>query len=186
MSITSEIESVEPEKESEVFKLISKKLSAKNDEALECLVLLENLKQQQAIISERYKRLTEEEMPELFSEIGISSLTLSSGEVIGVTTSIHCGIPAHAKEQAFKWLEENKHGDLIKNELKIKFGRNEGNMVADIKSKAEELGLRLEEKRDVHSMTLKAFVKEQMRQGTELPNDLFGVYVRRVVEVSLK
>ena len=41
----------------------------------------------------------------------------------------------------------------------------------------EDQGYNTEQKESVHSMTLKAFIREQVEKGGEIPRDLFNVYV---------
>jgi len=186
MSIEDEIEDGMQLNKEGVFKKISGALSRKYSEAEEILSRIEQHEEQIKQLKDKYKTVTEEEMPAMLTELGVSSITLPSGEVVAISTELHCGIPAASKEAAYEWLREHNHGDLIKNEIVVKFGRSEDNMVGAVKKLAEELGLKFDEKSSVHSMTLKAFIKEQMRSGIALPQDLFGVYVRRVVDVKLQ
>lgn len=185
MSLEDDIENDLHINKHETFSKISHELAERYSEAAKILETIANLEEKIDSLKEQHKRLTEEEMPEMMSELGVSAIVLPSGETIAVETSIHCGIPAHSKDQAFNWLRDNNHGDLIKNEIIVKFGRNEDNMVGDIKGLASELGLKFDEKQSVHAQTLKAFVKEQMSLGTAFPQDLFGVYIRRAVEIKL-
>lgn len=167
-----------------IMKAISQKLFKKWEQAQE---LQKEISALEDILSSRkdsLKKLQEEEMPELFSEAGVSGIILPNGVAVQVDTSIHCGIPAERKEEAFEWLKDNNHGDLIKNEFTVKFGRKEDNYVGDFRELAEKLGLKFDNKQKVEPMTLKAFAKEQMKSGTQLPQDLFGVYVRRVVNIK--
>lgn len=178
--------------ELEGFKKSNESILGKISEALlekyeEGKILLSDIVEAEKILkalNERLKVLQEEEMPAIFDEAGVSGIKLPSGESVEVTTSMHCGIPAARKGEAFDWLRANEHGDLIKNELNIKFGRKQDNSVAELKTLAEGLGLDFEQKEAVHASTLKAFVKEQTRSGHSLPNDLFGIYIRRVVEIK--
>lgn len=185
MSIEDDIESGIELNKHDAFKKVSEKLAEKYEESLQCLINIEALEARIKELQDEYRKKTEEEMPELMAELGVSAIALPSGETVAVETNIHCGIPAHSKGQAHEWLRNHNHGDLIKNEIVVKFGRNEDNMVSEVKSVAENLGLKFDEKQSVHASTLKAFVKEQMKLGSPLPQDLFGVYIRRVVDVKL-
>lgn len=183
-TIDIDIENAGNINKSKIFKEISKKLSKKQSE-LE--VLEKALKDSQDLSSQLengIRKLKEEEMPQLMDELGVNSVTLSNGVSIGIDTSVHVGIPEKNKPEALDWLRENGHGDLIKTELTLKFNRNESNLVPEVKAKIEEYGVPINEKLGVNTMTLKGFVREQMRLGNTLPLDLFGVYIRRVVTVK--
>lgn len=186
MSIEQEIESSSGFNSKELLEKISSKLSEKNQEAIKTLQSIETLENAIKEKKEHYRQITEEEMPALFDELGISSITLSTGETIGVEQTLHCGIPAHSHEQAMQWLRDNEHADLIKNELKLNFGKSEDNYIGEFLELAEKLGLRYNKKEAVHPSTLKAFLREQMRSGATIPQDLFGVYIRRVVNVKIE
>ena len=167
-----------------ILKIISEKLFKKWTTAQDLQAQISQLEDQTSQLKEALRKLQEEEMPELFSEAGVSGIILPNGVTVQVDTSIHCGIPAERKDEAFDWLKANNHGDLIKNEFVVKFGRKEDNMVGDFRALAEKLGLKFDNKQKVEPMTLKAFVKEQMKSGTPLPQDLFGVFIRRVVNIK--
>lgn len=167
-----------------ILKVISEKLFKKWSSAQDLQAQISQLEEKTSQLKESLRKLTEEEMPELFSEAGVAGIILPNGVTVQVDTSIHCGIPADRKEDAFNWLKANNHGDLIKNEFIVKFGRKEDNLVGEFKATAEKLGLKYDNKQKVEPMTLKAFVKEQMKSGTPLPQDLFGVFVRRVVNIK--
>lgn len=186
MSIEDEIEEGIQLNKEETFKKISGALASKYREAENILLQIDQHEQKIKELKDAYKTATEDDMPALLSELGVSAIKLPSGEMVSIETELHCGIPAARKEEAFEWLRDNNHADLIKNELVVKFGRNEDNMVKEIKGVAETMGLKFDEKTSVHSMTLKAFVKEQMRSGNDLPQDLFGVFIRRLVDVKLQ
>jgi len=44
--------------------------------------------------------------------------------------------------------------------------------------------LNVKRKKSVHPQTLAAFVRESLAEGVDLPQDTFGVYVRKVTEIK--
>jgi hypothetical protein len=169
---------------SDLFAKLSKKLAEKNQEAIDCVEKIEQLEFQLSQLKDKYRFLTEEEMPSIMDELGVSSVTLSSGKKVSLDSSIHTQIAAANREAAHSWLRDNDMGDIIKNEVVVKFTRSQDNVVAEITSVAENLGLSYDRKESVHPQTLKAFVKEQMSQGKQLPPELFGIYIKRVVNIK--
>lgn len=167
-----------------ILKQISSKLFKKWSRAQDLQKEIEAIENTLSSRKEELRKLTEEEMPELFSEAGVSGIVLENGVSVQVDTSIHCSIPGERKDEAFEWLKSNNHGDLIKNEFIVKFGRKEDNYVGSFRELAEKCGLKFSNKEKVEPMTLKAFIKEQMKSGTPVPQDLFGVFVRRVVNIK--
>lgn len=166
------------------FARISEKLRKAWIEAQDWKRISEELAEKSKDAAERATYLAEIVMPEAMDELGVSAVTLSNGQKIVLDAQLYASIPGSNKEQAHGWLRDNNHGDLIKTELNIKFGRSEDNMVKEIKERAKELGLNAESKEAVHPMTLKAFAREQTKLGKQLPQDLFAIFTKRVVNLK--
>ncbi|MEC8831477.1 MAG: hypothetical protein VX772_03885, partial [Bacteroidota bacterium] len=79
-------------------------------------------------------------------------------------------------EEAFGWLKEHGHDDIIKNEVIIRFGRGEEDKANELVKELDGKGLSPDQKRRVEPMTIKGFVREQIEKGVNLPQDKFGVY----------
>jgi hypothetical protein len=89
-------------------------------------------------------------------------------------------------DDAFTWLRENGHGDLIKNNVMLTFGRNQDNEAKSLIAELREKGHNVKQAEKVEPMTLKAFVKEQIQGGKNVPADLFGVYVASKTKITTK
>jgi hypothetical protein len=130
--------------------------------------------------------LSENEIPNLMQQSGISSLKLTDGSSVEVKPFYAAKIPVSKTDEAFDWLSSNGYGDLIKNQVSLTFGKSEDNvansLVEDLKSK----GHNVSQKKKVEPMTLKAFVREQIQSGQKLPMDLFGVYVSNKTTIKTK
>ena len=50
----------------------------------------------------------------------------------------------------------------------------------------EQYGFKYLQKQKVEPMTLKAFAKEQVEKGKELPFDLFGIYIANKAKLKTK
>ena len=129
-------------------------------------------------------KLSFEIIPARMSELGLESLTLKDGSSVKIKQLVHAAIPVPYREEAFKWLRDNGHGDLIKNEISASFGKGEDSIANEFIDKIEELGYQPQQNLSVHSSTLKAFVREQITKGTELPMDKFGVFVGAETKIS--
>ena len=130
--------------------------------------------------------LSENEIPNLMQQSGISSLKLTDGSSVEVKPFYAAKIPVSKTDEAFDWLSSHGYGDLIKNQVSLTFGKSEDNvansLVEDLKSK----GHNVSQKKKVEPMTLKAFVREQIQNGQKLPMDLFGVYVSNKTTIKTK
>jgi hypothetical protein len=115
-------------------------------------------------------------LPVAMEELGVESLKLKSGHSVVVKKGVKASIPAKHVPDALKWLRDNGHGSIIKNEVKISFGRGEEGEADATVSQLEEQGRVVTRKENVNSRTLSAFVKERLEQGDDVPFDLLGVF----------
>jgi hypothetical protein len=122
-------------------------------------------------------KMTDEDLPTMLAEIGLSSMKLDDGSEVTVKPTYGASILVDNKPSAFAWLREHGYDDIIKNTVSCQFGRGEDEKANAFKSIAEEKGYYAEQKTDVHPQTLRAFVKERVESGDDFPMELFGAYV---------
>jgi len=136
-----------------------------------------NLKEQLKKKEDYRTKLSEEVLPSLFSEVGLSELKLSDGRKIKVSEYYRAAIKVENREAAYAWLRNNGFGDLVKNQITCSFGRNEDEKASSLISDLSEKGLEPAQREWVESSTLRAFVREQYEAGREIPMDLLGAYI---------
>ncbi len=148
----------------------------------------------QALILEvelRLKELKAEErgisqgtIPQIMGALGFETITTLDGKKVSVKDSVQISIPAADKPSAYKWMDANGHGDLIKIALTAKFARGEKEMAeqALVHIKAFTNNTTLVE--SVHSGTLKAWARVELEQGHSLPADLFKIHVVKLTTVK--
>jgi hypothetical protein len=122
-------------------------------------------------------KLTDEDLPALMEEMGISSLTLDDGSVVKVTRTYGGSILVENRPKAYEWLREHGYDDIIKNTVMCQFGRGEDDRAKGFAEFAAENGFAPEQKTEIHSQTLRAFVKERIEKGDAFPMELFGAYI---------
>jgi predicted translin family RNA/ssDNA-binding protein len=128
-------------------------------------------------LKEQYKQVSQTDLPEALAETGLSEIKLTDGSKISVQQFYNASIPKDNIDEAFTWLRNNGHADLIKNTVACNFGRGEDAEARALKDTLNKIGLSFTEKVGVHPQTLKAFVREQVESGQNLPLDLLGVYI---------
>jgi hypothetical protein len=138
---------------------------------------LANLENAVKVKKEEFRLTSEQELPEAMQSAGLTEIVLSTGEKISVTEFYNAHISKANQELAYKWLVENGHEGLIKNEVSLKFGREEGQVVDETVMALKSRGLSPEVRQSVHPSTLKAFVKEQLTTGKDIPTEPFGIYI---------
>ena len=168
------------EKDAENFTKIDqgkvKDLSGLCDKKLDIDIKIADAKNSLKELEETERKLSQELIPEALQEAGVSSLTLKNGSKVEIRVKYAARIPEKHKEEAFEWLKEHGHDDIIKNEVIIRFGRGEEDKANKLIKELDGKGLSPDQKRRIEPMTIRGFVREQIEKGVNLPQDKFGVY----------
>ena len=130
--------------------------------------------------------LSEQTIPNLMQQAGIAMLKLADGSSVEVKPFYAARIPSTKVQEAFDWLRTNGFGDLIKNNVTLTFGRAEDQEAKLLVDELKKKGHNVNQTEKVEPMTLKAFVKEQIQMGRNVPADLFGVYVANKTKITTK
>jgi polyhydroxyalkanoate synthesis regulator phasin len=163
-----------------------------SDIAKSCNKLLETQNQITAVeeqlkkLQEAENLLSEQTIPNLMQQAGIAMLKLADGSSVEVKPFYAARIPSTKVQEAFDWLRVNGFGDLIKNNVTLTFGRAEDQEAKQLVDDLKKKGHNVNQTEKVEPMTLKAFVKEQIQMGRNVPADLFGVYVANKTKITTK
>ena len=164
-------------------------VDADGGKQLSGLVRRLNEKQEQIDETEKYlkelkaekQRIAFEHIPMLMDEMAIERIDVD-GLTVKLKPFVSASIPADRKQDAFNWLREHGLDDIIKNDIIVSFGRGQDNKAGDMMYDLEQKGFHPEQKTHIHSMTLKAFVRERVEKGLPIDLDMFGAFVARTAE----
>ena len=158
-----------------------------------CKKLLETQKKIEATEEELKKlkdvetTLSEQTIPNLMQQAGVELIKLEGGVSVEVKPFYSARIPASKSEEAFQWLRDNGHGDLIKNQVSLEFGMKQDNEAKSIVEELKSKGLPVKQKTTVHPSSLRGFVREQIQDlGKDVPAELFGTYVANKTKITTK
>lgn len=143
------------------------------DLQIECEEMAEVLKNKQQAL----RVISEVELPEVMLSCNCSEFKLANGRKILVQKYYSGSISEDNAESAFSWLHAHNHDSLIKNEIKLNFGKGEDAKAAELVKTLVNAGYEPVNKVTVHPMTLKAFIKEQVESGADFPLELFHAYI---------
>ena len=134
-----------------------------------CKKLLETQKKIEATEEELKKlkevetTLSEQTIPNLMQQAGVELIKLEGGISVEVKPFYSARIPASKSEEAFQWLRDNGHGDLIKNQVSLEFGMKQDNEAKSLVEELKAKGLPVKQKTTVHPSSLRGFVREQIQ-----------------------
>lgn len=124
---------------------------------------------------EKLRVVQEHDLPDALAEAGISEMKLADGSRVKAEPFVTAHISKAKADEAHKWLINNGFGELIKREVVAKFGRGDDTYEKATKALLAH-SIPHDTKEAVHHSTLRAFAKEQIEKGTDIPTDLFGLY----------
>jgi hypothetical protein len=137
-----------------------------------------------AKLTEQFNTIGQVRIPDLFDELSLSKLKLTSGQYVEVKRKFSASITAENQAACFEWLQKNGHESIIKHKIDIDLKKGESEEQEKIVDLLEEIGVTYTDKNTVHPQTLLAFVKEQMESGSNFPQELFKVYPLRTTKIK--
>jgi hypothetical protein len=161
-------------------------ITQKCDELQKLQAEAEQLEEKLSSIKSKARDYEERIIHEMMQEAGVSKLELKDGTKVEVKPFYAAKIPESRVEEAFSWLRTNGHEDLIKNTITTQFDKGQDNQVSELINVCEKFGFNYNQKQKVEPMTLKAFVRDQVENGKELPFDMFGVYIANKTKITNK
>ncbi len=102
-------------------------------------------------------KLTDEDLPTVFAEMGLSKLSLDDGSTVEIKQTYGASIPVA--------------------ERGVEFGRGEDDKASAFRAFCETEGYVPDQKTGIHPQTLRAFVRERVENGDSFPMDMFGAWV---------
>lgn len=184
MSLTSQFES-----DADALKVKDDQLSGISSLARRAKELEKEIEDQETVLKERkeqFRKLTEEAIPEALSELNMKSFKMADGSSIDIKPFYGATISEARRAEAFKWLRDRGFGDIIKNTVSVRFGRNEDELAARAINLLRAQGFPVEQSEKVEPQTLKAWVKERIEKGQPVDSELFGVFIGQKATIKTK
>lgn len=138
------------------------------------------------------RQTAEVDLPDALIDAGMGGIPLETGEEVEIVKSIHAGITEARADEAHAWFENEGYGDIIKHEVKITLPRETADVVERIIRSLTKFNdelpkgkrFKIKSKRAIHPQTLQKFVRDAEAGKVELPEELLGVYRRRVAKIT--
>ena len=129
--------------------------------------------------------ISEKRIPEVADGLE-GKFELSDGRSMTVKEEIRSSIAGEKRVPAIQWLDEHKFGHIVKRELVFQFAKGDTKRFEEFQKHIKKLKLPLvmKEQFSVHHATLNAWVKERLKEGVDLPKDVFGIFRQRIAKVK--
>ena len=123
---------------------------------------------------ERLNELKLDILPTALQEAGVESMSLDDGFTVHIDEDVSVGITEKKRPAALQWLRDNNFGGIIKSVVSVDV--TDDAIAQEVATLLDDAGYAPNAKQTVHAGTLKAFVKEQLAAGTDIPFPLFGIH----------
>lgn len=147
------------------------------------------LEEELSAVKRQIQELTERDLVKLMSEANMTSFALESdgnypAMTFDKTTFYSAKIPEDKEIEAFTWLHDQGHGDIVKTQITVALGMGERELAEQVEHAIADAGADYSSKLSVHPATLKSFVKSEVESGRAIPLDLFGAFIGEVVKLK--
>lgn len=123
-------------------------------------------------------------IPEAMERLGMTEFKTVTGIRIIVKENIVASITNEKKPEAFKWFREAGYGAMLKRVVSLEFGKGEDDQAEKAYEKLSEEYQLVDDKTTIHPSTLRAFVRDCLENGVEIPIELLGVHRYRVAVID--
>ena len=176
----------------------SNSLGAITDMGQRMFDLQEEIKQLEDLLKKKkldFTRLAEQDLPDLMQELNCRDFTLDNGTKCKIKEILSGSIPSNTaiakargddkfelevrQQQCLDWLRDNNLGDIIKSNVNVQFGKEEDQKCNDFVDDLRKKDLFYSRAVGVHHGQLNGVLNERVKDGKEIPYDLFKVYTGR-------
>ena len=152
--------------------------------------LARSLATQEALAEDIQARLTElrtKALPQAMMAAGVDRFRCAETGTearIAFECSGALGEDPDERERKLDILCENGADEIVKNEVTIAFGKGEDPKAMALVGEMQRRGLNVMFRRNIHPMTLKAWIKEKMEDGAALPLDDIGLWYGQIAKIK--
>ena len=125
-------------------------------------------------------------IPDLMNELNLKSMKLADGSEISVGIKYFASIKADKKAEAYDWLRTAGLGDIVKNEITVRFGKAEDNKAQQYATLAKGQGYEPEQKVSVHAATLRLTLEDFHSRGGKIPPEFFNTFEKNQTQIKNK
>ena len=150
----------------DVIELANKQVEIARDiEAVE-----QTLKQMQ----KRYNNIALDLLPDLMRANKLEEVRLEDGSIIRTKQGVSVNIKKADTVVAYKWLDDNGYGDIIKTQVVVSFDRTneDREKAAKLIGYLTDRNIATQRKESIHGSTLKAFAMTEVEKGTNFPPEI--------------
>jgi hypothetical protein len=146
---------------------------------------IEDLEEKLKELRKEHSEYADKLVPALMQEIGMDRVRTKGGLDVELVEHIRASVPQDndKRERAFSYLHETGNDGIIKREITVRYGREDGKFADDLLAAMKDMGVAdhgtIEHEWTIHNSTLVAFLKNELKEGKNVPMEAFGAFIQR-------
>lgn len=128
------------------------------------------------------QQLRTKTIPDLMTELGIDEFKLNTGEKITIKPFYTASVVNMTT--FYEWLKEHGHEHILKVDVLVPVGKGQVEKAEKIQKKILGSGITCNVVTTIHPQTLKAFVKERIEAGEDIPVECARTYVGKQTNIK--
>lgn len=136
--------------------------------------LLERLEAKRKETQGLYDGIRDRQLPDALLEAGVTEFKTTAGMKVKVEKLYLASVTKEKAPIFYDWLEEQGHGGIIESNIMIPFGKGGRSTAKTLLESIKDLlnGVEPLLSDSIHWATLRAFAREQIEEGNDLPPEL--------------
>ena len=137
---------------------------------------IQNYKDRIKDLEENESYLSEVIIPDMMLAMNLKTMKLRDGSELEIDNKFFATALAPKRAEAYQWLRENGLGNIVKNEITVRFGKDEDNKAQQYATLARGQGYEPEQKVSVHAGTLRVALRDLHERGGQIPSEYFSTF----------
>ena len=137
-------------------------------------------------LEEREKHFSQVVIPDMMLAMDLKTMKLRDGSELEIDNKFFATALAPKRAEAYQWLRENGLGNIVKNEITVRFGKDEDNKATQYATLARGQGYEPEQKVSVHAGTLRVALEDLHTRGGKIPSEYFSTFAGYQTKITNK
>ena len=137
---------------------------------------IQNYKDRIKDLEESEKYFSQVVIPDMMNAMNLKTMKLKDGSEIEISNKFFATALAEKKAEAYQWLRDNGLSNIVKNEITVRFGKDEDNKAQQYADLARGQGYEPEQKVAVHASTLRVALEDLHIRGGKIPSEYFSTF----------
>ena len=147
---------------------------------------IDNHKSKIKELEDREKHFSQVVIPDMMNAMNLKTMKLKDGSEIEISNKFFASALAAKRPEAYQWLRENGLGNIVKNEITVRFGKDEDNKATQYATLARGQGYEPEQKVAVHAGTLRVALEDLHSRGGKIPSEYFSTFAGYQTKITNK